>query len=371
MLSSRRDYLRITVLVCVIVVISLLHYFTPTSHIWLHPLLERAYYIPILLMALWFGWRGGIAAAVIVSAFYIPFVLMVWRSNPEYSSAQYIEIGMYFVIAALTGALADVERKHRREIEETAARLRETYSQLEASMEQLRRSDRLSALGELSAGLAHEIRNPLGALDGAVQILQRSELPAETRREFADMAGKEVDRLKSLLTDFLDFARPQTPRRTVVEPDLLLQSVANLVAETARMAHIEVRVDCGKTEQVSADAEQIRQVLLNLALNAVQAMPNRGEIVLRSRQERGTVILEVVDQGIGIAPENLERIFDPFFTTRAAGTGLGLSIAHQIVEAHGGKITVKNNRERGATFAIILPLIESQPHTSPSGNVLA
>ena len=82
MLSSKRDYLRITVLVCVIVVISLLHYFTPTSHIWLHPLLERAYYIPILLMALWFGWRGGIAAAVIVSAFYIPFVLMVWRSNP-------------------------------------------------------------------------------------------------------------------------------------------------------------------------------------------------------------------------------------------------------------------------------------------------
>ncbi len=363
--------MRAALLMCAIALVSLLHYLTPASHIWLHPLLEQAYYVPILLMALWFGWRGGIAAAVIASAFYVPFIVREWRSNPRYSSAQYVEVGMFFVIAALTGALADVERRHRQKIEETAERLSETYTQLEASTEQLRRSDRLSALGQLSAGLAHEIRNPLGALDGAVQILRRPELPADTRQEFADMAGREVDRLKSLLTEFLDFARPQAPQRNNVDPELLLRSVASLVTETARMAHIEIRVDCRDSAQISADTEQIRQVLLNLVLNAVQAMPDGGEIVLRSRLNGNSAILEVVDQGVGIAPENLERIFDPFFTTRADGTGLGLSIAHQIVEAHGGKITVKNNLDRGATFAIFLPLAEAQPQATLSRDVLA
>jgi signal transduction histidine kinase len=137
------------------------------------------------------------------------------------------------------------------------------------------------------------------------------------------------------------------------------------------MAHIEVRVDSSGAAQISADAEQIRQALLNLVLNAIQAMPDGGEIVLRTCQNGSSVILEVVDQGVGIAPENLERIFDPFFTTRAEGTGLGLSIAHQMIEAHGGQITVKNHADRGATFAIFLPLAEAQPHTAPFGKVLA
>ncbi len=366
--TRRQQRWRMGILVCAIAAVSLLHYLTPTSHVWLHPLLQRAYYIPILLMALWFGWRGGLLAALIASALYIPYIVMAWGSNPEYSSTQYVEVGMFFVIATLTGALADAERKQRQKIEETAARLSETYAQLQASIEQLRRSDRLSALGELSAGLAHEIRNPLGALDGAVQILQRPELPPETRQEFAEMAAREVDRLKSLLTSFLDFARPQQPRRTMTEPSLLLESIARLAAETAKMAGIEICVEAQETPAIAIDAEQIRQVLLNLVLNAIQATPDGGRLVLRSRQKGRSVILEVADQGVGIAAENLERIFDPFFTTRAAGTGLGLSIAHQIVHSHGGEISVHNNSDRGATFAVILPLAPSQPDTHPGPN---
>ncbi len=339
-----------------IVLISLLHYFTPTSHIWLHPLLERAYYVPILLMALWFGWRGGLAAAAMVSVLYIPFIVMVWRSNPEYSSAQYVEVGMFFVIASLTGALADVERRHRQKIEETAARLRQTYAELQSSIDQLRRADRLSALGELSAGLAHEIRNPLGALKGAVQILEREELPVDTRREFAQMAGSEMGRLETLLTNFLDFARPHLPHRTPIEPSLLLDSVARLTAETARMASISINMDARVMEPISIDAEQIKQVLVNLVLNAVQAMSGGGEITLRALQKNHSVLLEVEDQGVGIPKENLDRVFDPFFTTRSSGTGLGLSIAHQIVSRHGGEIIVRNNPDRGVTFTLSLPM---------------
>jgi signal transduction histidine kinase len=315
-------------------------------------------------MALWFGWRGGVLAATIAGILYIPHIVMAWGANEEYSVAQYVEIGMFFVIAPLIGVLADLERKQKQKIQETAVKLSETYAQLQASMEQARRADRLSALGELSAGLAHEIRNPLGALEGAVQILQRSELPSETRQEFAEMAGKEIGRLKSLLTHFLDFARPQPPQRMLTEPTTLLNSIARLAAETAKLADVEISVEVQETAPVAIDLEQIRQVLLNLVLNAVQAMDEGGQIVLRSHKEGGSIILEVVDQGPGIPPENIERIFDPFFTTRPAGTGLGLSIAYQIVHGHGGEIVVRNNADRGATFVVTLPLAAVKPDAS-------
>lgn len=370
MSAGAQNRLRVASLIGAIVVVSLLHYLTPTSHIILHPLLQRAYWIPILLMALWFGWRGGLFAAMIAGLLYIPHIVMAWGSNTEYTIAQYVEIGMFFVIAPLIGVLADAERKQKLKIQETAVKLSETYAQLQASMEQVRRADRLSALGELSAGLAHEIRNPLGALEGAVQILQRSELPSETRQEFAGMAGKEVGRLKSLLTQFLDFARPQPPQRMSIEPSILLNSIASLAAETAKMAQTEIRVEVQETAPISVDSEQIRQVLLNLVLNAVQAMHEGGRITLRSHQEDESIILEVVDQGPGIAPENVERIFDPFFTTRSTGTGLGLSIAHQIVHGHGGEILVRNNPDRGATFAVTLPRAVVQPNSNTAVEVV-
>jgi len=355
---TRTRWLRATLLVVAIGIISLLHYNTPTSHYWAHPLLQRAYYVPLLLMALWFGWRGGIAAAAFAALSYIPHVAMAWQSAPEYRAAAYVEIGMFFVIGGLTGALADLERAQKRRIEETAAKLGETYAQLQASMEQLRRADRLSALGELSAGLAHEIRNPLGSLEGAVGILRRPGLPEQNRQEFAEMAGKEVLRLKGLLTNFLEFARPQPPRRTFIEPQLLLESVSRLAGETAKMAGVTIRIESAPMAAVSIDAEQIKQVLLNLVLNAVQAMPAGGEIALRSRQGYGSVLLDVVDQGVGIPNENLERIFDPFFTTRAGGTGLGLSIAYQIINRHGGHLSVGNNPGRGVTFTVVLPVTQ-------------
>jgi len=368
--TARKRWLRATLLVVAIGVVSLLHYNTPTSHYLAHPLLQRAYYLPVLLMALWFGWRGGIVAATLAALSYIPHVAMAWQSEPQYRAAGYVEIAMFFVIGGLTGVLADLERAQKRKIEETATKLGETYAQLQASMEQLRRADRLSALGELSAGLAHEIRNPLGSLEGAVAILRRPELPEQNRQEFAEMAGKEVLRLKGLLTNFLEFARPQPPRRTFIEPQLLLESVSRLADETAKMAGVTIRIQSVPMAAVSIDAEQIKQVLLNLVLNAVQAMPSGGEITLRARQGNGSVLLEVADQGVGIPQENLERIFDPFFTTRAGGTGLGLSIAYQIINQHGGHLSVRNNPGRGVTFTVVLPVSQRDVPTPSIASAL-
>lgn len=348
--------LRAALLILAIAGISLLHYEIATTHVWLHPLLQRAYYVPILLMALWFGRNGGILAAGISGALYMPHILMSWGAEPEYRAAQIVEVGMFFVVGALTGVLADHERTQRSQVEETARKLGQVNAQLQASFEQLRRADRLSALGELSAGLAHEIRNPLGSVEGAVQILRRPELPAETRNEFGELAQKEVNRLKGLLTNFLDFARPQAPRRVPTEPVQLLESVSRLAAETAKMSGTRVRVEpSNRVPAVWVDPEQMKQVLLNLVINAIQAMPSGGEVVLRTLSESESVLLEVHDEGVGIPPEDLERVFDPFVTTRSDGTGLGLPIAYQIVSQHGGHIAARRNTGRGMTFVVTLP----------------
>jgi signal transduction histidine kinase len=331
--------------------------------VWIHPLLQRAYYVPILLAALRFGWRGGLAAAALAGASYIPHIVMAWKFEPEYTIAQYVEIGMFFLLAALTGILADHERAQRYRVEATVRKLAEVNAELQKSFERLRRADRLSALGELSAGLAHEIRNPLGSIEGAVQILGRQQLPEETRHEFTELASREVVRLKGLVTNFLEFARPQPPRVLASEVGSLLDSVAMLASETASMSKVSVQVESAKAlPSVSVDPEQIKQVLLNLVINAVQATPGGGKITLRANQDGDWVRVEVEDEGVGIPPEDMERVFDPFFTTRSNGTGLGLSISYQIVRQHGGHISTRKNPQRGMTFAVTLPI--SAPTTA-------
>lgn len=363
----QKPSLRIAVLIAAVFVISVLHYKTPVHYVWLHPLLQRAYYVPLLLMSLWYGWRGGMLTALLAGLLYIPHIEMAWRQHPEYNATQWVEVGMFFVITGLTGVLADHERIERSKAESAAKQLAEANAQLLSSFEQLRRADRLSAMGELSAGLAHEIRNPLGSIEGAVQILRRPQLADDTKNEFGELARHELDRLKGIVNQFLDFARPQQPQRVPADPMLLLESVSKLAAETARMSGVQVSVSPAQDDgmpEVLVDAEQIRQVLLNLVLNAVQSMPQGGSIVLRAFADRDHVQLEVQDQGSGIDPQDLQRIFDPFFTTKEKGTGLGLSIAARIVAQHGGEIEPRRNADRGMTFAVKLPLASTQVSSS-------
>ncbi len=352
-----RLFIKLLVLGAAILLISTLHYRTRTEHIWLHLMLQRSYYVPILVSALWFGWRGGVFAAAIVGVAYTPYVLATWAENPAFAASAYGEVIMFFAIGTLTGILADIEKRERKKVTQTAQKLAEVNVQLQASFEQLRRADRLSALGELSAGIAHEVRNPLGSIEGAIQILGRTNLPEETRKEFSGLAQTELNRLKAVVTNFLEFARPQQPQRRAVAPGTLLDSVARLTSETAKMAEVSIKVESPvETPSVMLDPEQIKQVILNLVINAIQATAPHGQVTLRAGAKDGWLAFEVEDEGKGIPDESLEKIFDPFFTTRADGTGLGLSIAHSIISQHGGKIEVTRNQGKGMTFAVYLPL---------------
>lgn len=356
----RRSTWQAVVLYASIAGISLLHYVTPTAHayMWLHPVYARAFYVPLLLIALFWGWRAGLAAALLATLSYAPHVLLAWAGeHEEYMVSQLIEMAMFFVVTSIAGVLADHEREQRKRIIDTATQLTLVNHQLQESSEQLRRAEGLSALGELAAGLAHEIRNPLGSVEGALRIVSRPELPEATRQEFRDLAQGEVERLKELVSGFLDFARPPAARLNPTSPVQLLQSVEHLVSETAGMARVAVRTEAQiDIDEIMVDPQQIKQVLLNLALNSIQAMPAGGNLLLRVSIHEGAVVFEVQDEGTGVQEENMEKIFDSFFTTRPDGTGLGLSIAQRIVTQHGGQIRARRNLGCGMTFAVELPL---------------
>lgn len=354
-----RNPARVGIIITGIAGVSLLHYQTATSYMWLHQLFQRGYYVPVLLASLWFGWRGGLLAATLAGGIYAPHILMAWGSSPTYTATQYAEIVMFFVVGALVGVLADQERAQRARLQEALKQLSKVYDELQHSFHQLQRADRLSALGELAAGLAHEIRNPLGSIEGAMRIVTRNELAGRTRREFAELAQKEIDRLKGLVSNFLDFARPHPPRRNPTALGNLLESVCLLADEAGKMGGVRIRIESGKfLPTVAIDPDQIKQVLLNLVLNAIQAMPGGGEIILSAEREGDSMQIRVKDEGVGVEPENLEKVFDPFFTTRAGGTGLGLSVAYKIIQQHGGHIVASPNPDKGMTFTVTLPLEE-------------
>lgn len=349
MTRESRAGARIALVAAGIALTSAGHYLTPPELLLWHNIFQRLYYLPIVYAAISFGTAGGLAAAGVSAVCYIPHILLTWGGWRQYSANQYAEIVIFFLVATVTGMLAD--RAHRRERE-----LRRVYRELEASFEQIRRADRLSAIGRLSAGLAHEIRNPLASIEGAAEILGQASTAAPMREEFLGIIRKECRRLNRLLGELLDFARPRPPERHAVAIERVLDDVINLVAHSAEKNGVRLRKQVApELPPLVADPEQLTQVILNLAINAVHAMPEGGEILLTAKRDEGGVVVQVRDEGCGIPEGDLEKIFDPFFTTKSDGTGLGLAVAHQIVSQHGGSIRVERNPDRGMTFSVWLP----------------
>jgi two-component system, NtrC family, sensor kinase len=239
------------------------------------------------------------------------------------------------------------------------------YENLKQSQDTLRRADRLSSLGLLTAGLAHEIRNPLVAIRTFTQLLPERYDDAEFREGFQGLALKEVDRICGLINDLLSFARPSRPNIAEESMNDVVDGIARILETEAKEKGVEITRDFAlNLPRVWIDREQMKQVFMNLILNAIQAMGEGGSIFistrLTSRNDTGHagqfVQVEVRDTGVGIPPENIEHIFDPFFTSKEEGSGLGLSISHQIVQEHGGYVTVESKVGVGTTFFINLPI---------------
>jgi signal transduction histidine kinase len=347
---------RILVAAAGIAVASALHYLTSPSLILWHELFQRLYYLPIIYAAIFFGWRGGLVASLVSAVCYIPHILMAWHHMPEYAMNQYAEIIVFFLVGTVTGVLADRGRKQRTELELASEKLAKVNRELQDSFEQIKRADRLSAIGQLSASLAHEIRNPLASIDGAANLIESSQTSAEMRRGSLAIIHKEIQRLNRLLTNLLDFARPRKPEFQPVDPNRLIDAIINLAGHSAEQKGITLRKEVPvAVPSIECDPEQMKQVILNLAINAVQAMTGPGEVLLAARPLDSSVMISVCDQGPGVAEENLDKIFNPFFTTKEAGTGLGLSVVHQIVTQHGGIVNADRNPHGGMTISLVIP----------------
>ena len=358
----RIDRNRLTILAVLVLVVTVLHYITATRDVYYHDIYRRLYYIPIVLGGLWFTLRGGLGTSIAISILYAPHVVFQWGHTPGNHPDQYLEILLYNVIGFLTGFLAEREKVQKVRAQKTALRLEQSYSKLREQADlileiedQLRRADRLSALGELSAGMAHEIRNPLGAIRGTAEILQDGVDPKDRRYEFTRILIKEVDRLSRVVQDFLDFARPAgSGERGRVAVPALLEDILALSRQQFRQSRVEVALQADEVPAAAGNAEQLKQAFLNLVLNAQQATPPGGRVTLSVAPVGERVRVQIADTGQGIAAENLDRIFNPFFTTRREGTGLGLAITQRIIKGHGGEIEVESRPGEGTTFIVWL-----------------
>ncbi len=339
-----------------ILLITALHLTTPLDRIVLHQTYQRLYYIPIIIGAVLFGLRGGLAAALFATAAYTPHILIHWQhANYDYALNQYAEMILFNVVGCVTGALGDMTRRARRRAEQSAQELQKAYAELRQTFEQLLRADRIASVGELSAAVVHEVRNPLASIKGAVEILEDEIAPDSPRREFALIIKQEVDRLDSLVGEFLRFARTPKPAVAPASLNEIARSISTLVAQQAEAQRITVELMLAEgLPFVPVDAEQIKQALLNLAINSLQAMPRGGRLILRTFGEAGVVGVEVEDTGGGVDAALQARIFDPFFTTKDKGVGLGLSIAYKIATQHGGSLAFTNTAH-GAIFRLTLP----------------
>jgi signal transduction histidine kinase len=263
----------------------------------------------------------------------------------------------------LTGILSDRERRQRSKAEHTATELRRVYRALQDNVEHVKRAARMSALGHLSAGLAHEIRNPLASIEGAAAIVQREPDNIPRRSEFLEIIQEETRRLNGLVTSFLDFARPRPPALRSTDVGALIESILNLLSQTTTRTDVEFKTEIDPNlRPVLCDPEQIKQVLLNLTLNAVQAMPDGGQVSVSASIEQDRLNILVRDQGPGIPEAVVDSIYDPFFTTKETGTGLGLPVAYQILQQHGGELRLESNGPDGACFLVSLPCHDQGEH---------
>jgi signal transduction histidine kinase len=218
----------------------------------------------------------------------------------------------------------------------------------------------LAALGQLSAGLAHELRNPLGTMKASAEMLAKNVGPGnEVAREMADFISTEVDRTNSLVTRFLDFARPMALR---LEPTDVTQVIDRAIQQIERQQPpFDVSIYKNYSPEVPAfllDGELMERVIYNLLLNAAQASPPQGTITVKTRQMDGTVEIAVIDLGSGIDTKHIDNIFNPFVTTKRGGVGLGLAIVSKIVDEHGGRVGVESEPGHGSVFRVYLPMKE-------------
>lgn len=356
-------------IILLVVFISFLHYATPTMRWQYHLVFMQAYFIPIILAAFIFGIRGGLGTAVFVSIVYFPHIMLQWGGLVENNLMRFLQILLFNVVGYLTGLKAQGEQAEKENYKKAAAELersleeqRRQSDRISEMEEQLLASDRLATIGELTASLAHEVRNPLGSIRGAVEILKDEAPEGFKKSEFFDILIQDTGRLNTVVENYLGFARSSPSRIKIYDLNEELNSIMVMLGARARKKRINITKNIPeKPLPVKGDPQHLWQILMNVILNAMQAMPDGGELHIKvettSREDNKLplILLCISDQGQGIDVAKKDQLFKPFYTTRAEGTGLGLAIVKRIADENSWQLDIRNRPAGGTEFSIRIP----------------
>ena len=319
---------------------------------------ESPYYLvlllPVVSTASYLGFTGTVVSSLVSIGAYLSFLLFIdWNEfviDPEARHILAIRCLLPAIAAVLVNSLGDAIRRESARYKQTSEQLAEANRNLSAAQAEVRRTERLAALGQLSAGLAHELRNPLGSIKGSADLLVHSAAKDNpVAQELASIISSEVDRTNLLVTRFLDFARPLEPRR---QPTDLIR----VIDQAATHSGVPIERDYPPSlPLLPLDPALMEQVFINLITNAKQASTNGSPITVRIREAAGQAEVSIIDHGCGIPADKTESIFNPFFTTKQDGVGLGLAIVSKIVDGHGGRMAVDSEPGKGSTFRVYLP----------------
>jgi signal transduction histidine kinase len=355
---------RLLFLLLAVSAIGLLHFITPGDSLIHHDTYRRLSYFPIALGGLWFGVWGGLLVAVLSSIAFIPHLILYAGQHPGIYFGELTEVILYLAAGTLIGAIAGKEARLREKYRQLSINLEKSYDRLHQQTEllieveeQLGASQRLSALGELSASLAHEIKNPLSSIRGTAEILLDEFPPGHAKREFAEIMLKETARLNATVENVLQYSRGQQPAGGEAEPlSGVIARVAKLLSGQLAKKEIDLRIrEDEEAVQMPVDGARLSQVFLNIILNAIEAVEPGGRIDIEAHRLTDGVRIDIVDNGPGVPAAEREKIFAPFVSRKKEGTGLGLAISRKIVESYGGRIEVSEAAGGGASFNIFLP----------------
>lgn len=331
--------------------------------------------LPVLSAATTLGARGTALVTLLACAAYASFLPLAWRFGYDTGAEVMRDLSLRViflpVVAYLTYGLAESNRNEARRAQAAAAQLAEANARLLEAEAGMRRSERLAALGQLTAGLAHELRNPMGTIRASAEMLgERAGGSDPLVKELTGYISSEVDRANSLITRFLEFARPIRLRRAPLDLNALVDRVIEDFERRNGGLQLSIHrnYDPG-IPQFPADAELLERVVTNLIQNALEASPPGSTVTVKTRALPDAVELAVIDRGSGIRPEHREQIFNPFFTTKPAGVGLGLAICAKIVDEHGGSLRVESEPGRGSIFLVSLPLADRSEAEAASSQV--
>lgn len=317
-----------------------LNYFTFPALSYRHAFYRMLFYLPLVFGCFWFGIKGAMYVTVSVFFLYVPYVARTWQGFTLEDFHKILEGLLFIMVATILGLLVEREKRKNKQFLEV---------------------ERLAALGRAASEVAHDMKTPLMAIGGFATQVYRKLGPGDPNRKKLEIIMQESARLETMTREMLEFGRPSKLERTNKSIESVILESLNVAQKIAESRDVLLEIDLEDSlPTMPLDEERLRKALLNLLTNAIEASEAKQCVKLKACTGKNHILIEIVDSGCGIDEEIVNKIFTPFFTTKKRGTGLGLAIVKKIIEAHGGRVSLRLNPEKGTTFVLTIPLTKSK-----------